>query len=71
MIAARNTQENPGAPLLTHDQLQRELSYRAALSVLKEMSADGLISAAEFVSIAPILAEKFSPVWGDLYQSIA
>jgi len=71
MIAVRKTQQNTGAPLLTHDQLQRELSYRAAISVLKEMLDTGLVTAKEIVTIAPILAEKFSPVWGDLYQSIA
>ena len=71
MIAVRKTQQNTGAPLLTHDQLQRELSYRAAISVLKEMLDTGLVTAKEIVTITPILAEKFSPVWGDLYQSIA
>lgn len=68
MIAVRNTQQNTDAPLLTHDQLQRELSYRAALSILRQMLDADLITQKEFVTIAPTLAEKFSPVWGGLYQ---
>lgn len=68
MAEVRNTQENIGAPLLTHDQLQRELSYRAALSILRQMLDADLITQKEFVTIAPTLAEKFSPVWAGLYQ---
>ncbi len=71
MTKVHSVLESIERPLLTHDQLQRELSYRVALSVLKEMHEENLITSKEFVTIAPIFEEKFSPVWGQLYQSIA
>ena len=57
--------------LLTHEQFERELNYDAALSIARRMFAAGLISRAEFVRIDAILREKFSPVWGGLYHSVA
>ena len=57
--------------LLTREQFERELNYDAALSVARRMLAAGLISRAEFVRIDAILREKFSPVWGGLYHSVA
>ena len=57
--------------LLTHEQFERELNYDAALSIARRMLAAGLISRAEFVRIDAILREKFSPVWGGLYHSVA
>lgn len=57
--------------LLTHEQFERELNYDAALSIACRMLAAGLISRAEFVRIDAILREKFSPVWGGLYHSVA
>ena len=57
--------------LLTHEQFERELNYDAALSIARRMLAAELISRAEFVRIDAILREKFSPVWGGLYHSVA
>lgn len=57
--------------LLTHEQFERELNYDAALSIARRMLAAGLISRVEFVRIDAILREKFSPVWGGLYHSVA
>ena len=57
--------------LLPHEQLERELNYDAALSIARRMFAAELISRAEFVRIDAILREKFSPVWGGLYHSVA
>ena len=56
-------------PLLSPVQFQRELSYRAAMAVIRPMLREGLITRGEFVRIRPILAEKFSPVWGGLYPN--
>ena len=54
-------------PMLTHDQFQRELSYRAALSVARRLLENKLIARKEFVRIDAVLRRKFSPVWGGLY----
>ena len=54
-------------PMLTHDQFQRELSYRAALSVARRLLENKLITRKEFVRIDAVLRRKFSPVWGGLY----
>ena len=53
--------------MLTHDQFQRELSYRAALSVARRLLENKLIARKEFVRIDAFLRRKFSPVWGGLY----
>ena len=54
-------------PMLTRDQFQRELSYRAALSVARRLLENKLITRKEFVRIDAVLRRKFSPVWGGLY----
>ena len=56
-------------PLLSPVQFQRELCYRAAMAVIRHLLREGLITRGEFVRIQPILAEKFSPVWGGLYPN--
>lgn len=53
--------------MLTHDQFQRELSYRAAISVARRLLENKLITQKEFVRIDAVLRRKFSPVWGGLY----
>ena len=54
-------------PMLTRDQFQRELSYRAAISVARRLLENKLITQKEFVRIDAVLRRKFSPVWGGLY----
>ena len=54
-------------PMLTHDQFQRELSYRAAISVARRLLENKLLTRKEFVRIDAVLRRKFSPVWGGLY----
>ena len=57
------------APFLTHDQLQRELTYRVSIAILRDLRDAGLVNGKEFVRLSQFLAERFSPVWGDLYQN--
>ena len=59
----------PLVPLLTKEQFERELNYRAALSITRQMREDGLVTPGEFVQIDTFLRRKFSPVWGCLYQN--
>lgn len=54
-------------PMLTRDQFQRELSYRAAISVARRLQTEEIITRREFVRIDAFLRRKFSPVWGGLY----
>lgn len=54
-------------PMLTHDQFQRELSYRTAISAARRLLENKLITRKEFVRIDAVLRRKFSPVWGGLY----
>lgn len=63
------TEQRMGAPMLTHDQLQRELTYRASMAILRALREAGLVNSKEFVSTSQFLAERFSPVWGGLYQN--
>ena len=59
----------PLVPLLTKEQFERELNYRAVLSIANQMREDGLVTPGEFVQIDRFLRRKFSPVWGGLYQN--
>lgn len=59
----------PLVPLLTKEQFERELNYRAVLSIARQMREDGLVTPKEFVQIDAFLRRKFSPVWGGLYQN--
>ena len=59
----------PLVPLLTKEQFERELNYRVALSIARQMREDGLVTPGEFVQIDRFLRLKFSPVWGGLYQN--
>ena len=61
----------PLVPLLTKEQFERELNYRVALSIAKQMREDGPVTPGEFVQIDRFLRRKFSPVWGGLYQNNA
>ena len=61
----------PLVPLLTKEQFERELNYRVALSIARQMREDGLVTPGEFVQIDRFLRRKFSPVWGGLYQNNA
>ena len=61
----------PLVPLLTKEQFERELNYRAVLSIAKQMREDGLVTPGEFVQIDTFLRRKFSPVWGGLYHNNA
>ena len=56
-------------PLLSHEQLQRELSYRSSVALVRSVLNAGLISGSEFDAVQSKLAEQFSPVWGGLYQN--
>ena len=59
----------PLVPLLTKEQFERELNYRAVLSIARQMREGGLVTPGEFVQIDRVLRRKFSPVWGGLYQN--
>ena len=61
----------PLVPLLTKEQFERELNYRAVLSIARQMREGGLVTPGEFVQIDRFLRRKFSPVWGGLYQNNA
>ena len=56
-------------PLLSHEQLQRELSYRSSIALVRNMLNAGLISVSEFHAVKSKLAEQFPPIWGGLYQN--
>lgn len=64
-----NMRETGQTPLLSHEQLQRELSYRTSIALVRNMMNAGLISVSEFHVVQSKLLEQFSPVWGGLYQN--
>ena len=49
---------------LTTEQFDREAGYRFSLTVMGALHEKGLITKEEYRRIKPILARKFSPVWG-------
>ena len=67
--ASPREEADPTAPILTKEQFERELNYRVALSIARQMREGGLVTPGEFVQIDRFLRRKFSPVWGGLYQN--
>ena len=67
--ASPREEAEPRAPILTKEQFERELNYRVALSIARQMREGGLVTPGEFVQIDRFLRRKFSPVWGGLYQN--
>lgn len=65
----QRVEKTADVPLLTHDQLQRELTYRASMAILRDLRDAGLVNGKEFVRTSQFLAKRFSPVWGGLYQN--
>lgn len=57
--------------VLTKEQFDRECGYRLALSIMNSLREKGLITSKEYGHIEPILAQKFSPVWGGLPSVIS
>ena len=55
---------------LTKEQFDREVRYRTALSIMRNLQAQGLLTDKEYGHIEPVLAKKFSPVWADLSDAI-
>ncbi len=49
---------------LTSAQFEREAGYRFSRTVIGALQEKGLITQEEYRRIEPILARKFSPVWG-------
>ena len=49
---------------LTPAQFEQEAGYRFSLAVMGALQEKGLITQEEYRRIEPILAQKFSPVWG-------
>lgn len=45
----------------------REMKYRIAIALAKEMRRDGLISAEDFTAIDTILLDTFRPVLSGIY----
>lgn len=50
--------------VMSSEQFDREASYRAALSIVKDWLSQGLITDTEYARFDTILIRKFSPVWG-------
>lgn len=64
-----NVHETGQTHLLSHEQLQRELSYRTSIALVRSVLNAGLISVSEFHAVKSRLAEQFPPIWGGLYQN--
>lgn len=56
----------PFSRSLTPEQLARELSYRAAVSLAEKLRTQEVFSAAEYRRIEQELQGKFSPVWSGI-----
>lgn len=53
-------------PAMTSEQFIREQNYRVAMSIVKSLQNNGLLTQREYRRIDTKMAQKFSPVWGDL-----
>lgn len=51
---------------MSHEQFEKEKTYRVALSVAKVMLKNELITDEEYGVIDTMLAEKYEPIFGNL-----
>lgn len=51
-------------PVMTREQLSRELNYRAALDIAETLKQRDVLTAADMRRIEQKLRLKFSPPWG-------
>ncbi|MHB1154621.1 MAG: SHOCT domain-containing protein [Eubacteriales bacterium] len=52
---------------MTHEQLEREMNYRIAMTIAKDMLRNGVITEAEYAVIDTIMIEKFRSILYGLY----
>ena len=52
-------------PLLNTEQLQRELSFRVAVSAVKKMRESGQITKTEYEKAVAVFNQRLMPVWGN------
>ena len=52
-------------PLLNTEQLQRELSFRVAVSAVKKMRESGQITKTEYEKAVAVFNRRLMPVWGN------
>lgn len=57
--------------LLTKEQFDREAGYRVALSIMRNLHAQGLLTDKEYRQTELILAQKIPPVWAGLNNVIS
>lgn len=67
-FAEQHTERQAPVYSMTHDQLSRELSYRAALSIAERLGKSEVLSASELKHTEQLLRRKFSPPWGGLIR---
>ena len=53
---------------MSEDKFRSEMSYLAALSIVKNLREKGLLSEAEYAVIATNLRAAFSPSFGTLFS---
>ena len=51
---------------LTKEQFEWECDYRLAMSVMKTLLRDGILTKEDYRKAEKCLIEKLSPVWGQL-----
>jgi hypothetical protein len=60
------TGDGPHSPVLTTEQLQRELNYRVAMNLACTLQAEGVVTEREARKIKRKIAAGFSPVWSGI-----
>ena len=56
---------------MTGEQLQRELKYRAAMSLAKELLKSGMISEDDYRAVDARMIRIFEPILKDLYRLLS
>lgn len=59
------TMDRMEMPLLNTEQLQRELSFRVAVSAVKKMRESGQITKTEYEKAVVVFNRRLMPVWGN------
>lgn len=52
--------------MMTNDQMSREIRYRAALAIAKQMLSQKIINQKDYEKIRAVLLKKHQPIFGVL-----
>lgn len=56
---------------MSNDDFKREMLFQTIMHIARKMLSDGIISKKDYCEIDTIFAEKYKPVFGELFSDLS